>query len=358
MHRLSDAGLDQAIALLDADDVVRSALADRLPGSLAADPTQRRIAELWIGRHDGWEAEFAAEQRRRERIDAALAAVEAEEHSAGQTRADAARAERAESELAEAQATNERLRSHAATLAADLKRTKAALAEAEQRSEELAQQRARAVGELKSMERLAAERLDAMRDAERARDHALAQAADARNDADFAAGIANPVDPTAPGPEPSAPRSVRRRPIAPPPGLMDDSDEAAAHFCSQPGAVLLVDGYNQSMWRWPGLGLIEQRRRLVQSLAALHARRRLVIEVVFDGNSLPAMSDPSPRGLTVNFSPAETEADDVIIERVRELGESTPVLVASDDRRVRDAVRADGATLLTAAQLHHVMGTR
>jgi hypothetical protein len=60
-----------------------------------------------------------------------------------------------------------------------------------------------------------------------------------------------------------------RRPARLPPGMRDDSPEAAEHLVRMEGAVLVVDGYNASLaWR-PTLPIAEQRRRLVDALEEL-----------------------------------------------------------------------------------------
>jgi len=46
-----------------------------------------------------------------------------------------------------------------------------------------------------------------------------------------------------------------------PPGIFDDSVEAAEHLVRVPGVVLLVDGYNVSQLGWADLPIAEQRQR-------------------------------------------------------------------------------------------------
>jgi len=175
--------------------------------------------------------------------------------------------------------------------------------------------------------------------------------------ADAPAVSARPVEPVVPSaarraPGPARSRRTARETLKLPPGVLDDSSEAAEHLAAAPGAVLLIDGYNVTMHRWIDLPIATQRERLVDLLHTLAARTTLDIEVVFDGDDTAA---PAPAGrnlgVRLRFSPSGVEADDVIIERVRSLPSERPVLVASDDRRVQTSVKVSGANVLTAAQL-------
>jgi predicted RNA-binding protein with PIN domain len=75
--------------------------------------------------------------------------------------------------------------------------------------------------------------------------------------------------------------------------------------------------------------------------------------VVFDGADpvWPAMVPATARSVKVSFSPADVEADDVLLARVADLDPSRPVLVASSDRRVRDGAAAMGANVVSSPQL-------
>ena len=156
-------------------------------------------------------------------------------------------------------------------------------------------------------------------------------------------------------PQPSRQRRAapRRRPASLPPGVLDDSPEAADHLVRVPGVVLLVDGYNVSQTGWPELPISEQRRRLVDALTELAARTGAEVSVVFDGSDTawPAAVAATSRAVRVAFSPAGVEADDVVIERVAELPPTRPVVVASSDRRVQDGARSSGANVISSPQL-------
>ncbi len=151
-------------------------------------------------------------------------------------------------------------------------------------------------------------------------------------------------------------RGARRRPALLPPVLLDDSPEAARHLVGLPGVAVLVDGYNATLTAWPELPLAEQRLRLVDALSELAARTGARSEVVFDGDEVgPGLrSDTSPRSLVrVSFTASDVEADDVLIARAGAL--PLPVVVASDDRRVRDGARSVGANVVGVSQLLAVL---
>jgi predicted RNA-binding protein with PIN domain len=142
-----------------------------------------------------------------------------------------------------------------------------------------------------------------------------------------------------------------------PPGIYDDSVEAAEHLVRVPGVVLLVDGYNVSLLGWPELPIAEQRQRLVDALAELSARSGAEVTVVFDGADTPYLGivPATARAVRVVFSPPGVEADDVVISRVAELRPFRPVVVASTDRRVQAGSRLSGANVISSAQLLAVL---
>jgi predicted RNA-binding protein with PIN domain len=150
-------------------------------------------------------------------------------------------------------------------------------------------------------------------------------------------------------------RRPRRRPAPIPGGLTDDSEHAASHLLGRPNAVLLVDGYNVSMSAWPDCEIADQRARLERMLTDISARYAgLSVELVFDGAEVLPLSRAGARrapGVTVRFTAAGVEADDALLDLCEWYPHDRPVLVASDDRRVRDGARRRGANTLTARQL-------
>lgn len=159
---------------------------------------------------------------------------------------------------------------------------------------------------------------------------------------------------TAPGPPPRRPPGVsrrRRRPLVLPGGVLDDTREAVEHLLRVAGVLLLVDGYNVAKLGWPDLPLGEQRGRLLDALAGVAARTGSEIHVVFDGADVPAPVTEVARPVHVRFSPPGVEADDVLLALVDEVPPQRPVVVASDDHRVRDGARAGGANTVGARPL-------
>lgn len=155
------------------------------------------------------------------------------------------------------------------------------------------------------------------------------------------------------GRAPSDARKPRRRPHPIPAGVFEESLEAAEHLVRQPGALLLVDGYNVSLNAWPTLELRVQRDLLISALVELEARSGVRSVVVFDGDAPePVVRGPAARsGVTTEFTATDEEADDRILAIVAGATTAGPVLVASDDRRVQDGARALGANVLVRPQL-------
>ena len=110
-----------------------------------------------------------------------------------------------------------------------------------------------------------------------------------------------------------------------------------------PQLHVIVDGYNVTKTGYGELPLVDQRTRLVTSLAALRARSGLEITVAFDGSTAPPSQPRMPRGLRVLFSAPDELADDLIRRLVAAEPPGRPVLVATSDREVVRDVRRSGA---------------
>ncbi|MDQ3353445.1 MAG: NYN domain-containing protein [Actinomycetota bacterium] len=157
----------------------------------------------------------------------------------------------------------------------------------------------------------------------------------------------------------SAPCAPRRRPVSLPPGTFDDSVAAAEHLVRIGEVLVLVDGYNVTKLARPDLALPQQRSWLVDAALELAARTGARLELVFDGadERASAPADLGRRtGVQVRFSSAGTEADDLLLDRVAQVLPARPLVVASDDRRVRDGARRLGANVITSPQLLAVLG--
>jgi predicted RNA-binding protein with PIN domain len=139
--------------------------------------------------------------------------------------------------------------------------------------------------------------------------------------------------------------------------VFEEEDAAAAHLVRVPGCVLVVDGYNASLRRWPDEPIGAQRRRLADALGGLAARSNVDVHLVFDGagdqgGQLPAV----PRGrVRVRFTAAAVEADDAILDLVDRLPADRVVVVATDDRRVRAEAAARGANVIGQDQLFSLL---
>lgn len=174
-----------------------------------------------------------------------------------------------------------------------------------------------------------------------------------------AAAGAHPPPAARSGTRAARPSPPRRRPVPLPPAVFDDTFEAADHLVRVTGILLIVDGYNVTISSWPHLELPRQRHRLVDALAELAMRAGPSVHVVFDGAEAggrfgaPAAAR---RRMRVTFSPEGVDADEVIVNMVEELDPSQPVVVATDDREVRDAVRRRGGNVISVAQLLGVLG--
>lgn len=155
----------------------------------------------------------------------------------------------------------------------------------------------------------------------------------------------------------SRPDRPRRQAPPLPGGIHDDSVDAADHLVRLPGCVLLVDGYNATLATWADEELPAQRRRLLTALGRLEARvGGLDATVVFDGTGERRLGRSPSRHVHVVFTDAGTEADDVILAMVDQVDPDRPVVVASDDGRVRAGARRRGARPIGITQLQAVMG--
>lgn len=393
--RLPRRGADIVRRVLDED------LAFRARVTLAAAGFEDELgpaSTLFLVRPDGWEDQLNALA---EEVDEAAAVAE---ESAAEAKAER-RLRKAGERLARLEAEVDGLRRREAEAEAELAVLRRARNEAAERADGLEQAltaergeaarlrqaleeaRARAEAEAKAVDVAGSdpapappfdvaalgaalvEAGDSARAVARALDDAIALVADSAAGADASSGASPPVGrpaPSARSPRPgrtlSAAPVARRRPVALPPGLRDDSPEAAQHLVRANGVVLIVDGYNATLSAWPELPLPEQRRRLVDALAELAARTGADVQVVFDGSqdspgpaAVRDRARPARSPVRVLFSPVDVAADDVILELADGVAAHRPVVVASDDREVQDGARLRGAGVIGRAQLLGVL---
>jgi predicted RNA-binding protein with PIN domain len=148
------------------------------------------------------------------------------------------------------------------------------------------------------------------------------------------------------------PGRVTRRPLAPiPRGMAADDPKAVDAMLRTQHVVLVVDGYNVSMLAWGDASPSEQRERLLAALAGLQMRTRAGIIVVFDGADVEDVRTPRRPGLKVMFSPADEEADAVVVREASALPSHVPVIVASSDGWVANKARQVGARVVTSVTL-------
>jgi predicted RNA-binding protein with PIN domain len=363
------------ISVLDADAEFRERVADAVDRDDVG-----RAAWLWLARPAGWERELTQlleeldepvlPERERDADKALRRRVEGAERAAARAEE---RAARAHAELDRARHDLDAARAQHAALVARFD-------ELDERLAAAVTERRAAVAELKRVEGLLARRSAERRGLEeRIAELEVAGASEAeaappgpdarelRTLVDRLARRAAALDEdlsalrAALGPEPARPapaparRRATRRPERIPGGLTEESEQAATHLLQRPGAVLLVDGYNVSMSAWPEVDIAEQRMRMERLLADLAARTPgLTVDLVFDGAEvlpLARVGARRARGVTVRFTAADVEADDALLELADGYPHDRPVIVVSDDRRVRDGARRRGANVLTAAQL-------
>jgi len=151
-----------------------------------------------------------------------------------------------------------------------------------------------------------------------------------------------PADLVAPSEVPAAERPTSRGRSVDDPVLLDD-------LLRMPRAHLLVDGYNVSKTGWPHTTLADQRRLLVDGMAALAAQTGAEITCCFDGQ--PGHRAVAPvRGVRVLFTAGET-ADDLLRHLVAAEPPGRVLVVATSDQEVVRDVEAAGAWAVPAATL-------
>ncbi|MBK7624523.1 MAG: NYN domain-containing protein [Kineosporiaceae bacterium] len=136
------------------------------------------------------------------------------------------------------------------------------------------------------------------------------------------------------------------------PGLLAD-------LLTVPQTHLVIDGYNVTKTGYPALALTEQRRRLLDGLAALAARTGVEITCCFDGSdAVPAGPPPPVRGVRVLFSVPPMNADELIRRLVRSEPVGRPVVVVSTDGEVVSGVSRSGARAVASLALVRLLGSR
>jgi predicted RNA-binding protein with PIN domain len=383
-----DGGLraEVAAALLSRPDVAAvlegfdpAAVVSTASSAADSDTLDTFVAAVWAGSPQGWERALGAaaavdlERRARGALlaerDALFAQVGVLERDtaarAAATSAEAAHAAELTAKLASERAARRAAdeRATEATGAMDQLRTDldAARAALEQRAVELANAR----------EELGRER-DRRREAERTKAvpapiappvatvgaDELASLADAAGELTRQLRDAATRVETAAQPAPSARVPTDRpRPPAPatrtkpklPGGLVADTVDGVRAMLSQGGAMLVVDGYNVSNHAWPGATALMQRDRLERGLQQVAQRFGCEIVCCYDGDDTVGARPRRIPGVRVQFSARHEEADELVVDTVRELPKRVPAVVASSDGWVRQHAEAEGAVVVSAA---------
>lgn len=144
-------------------------------------------------------------------------------------------------------------------------------------------------------------------------------------------------------------RKGPRRRVALPPGVVGPSIEglrAALEVSGPDDPAVILDGYNVSMQAWGDAAPDTQRQRLCALLERFHVRTNRSVTAVFDGADVEGLRPPRRPGVRVVFSPADVEADEVVVAEVQDLPPERPAIVVSSDRWVQDHAEAEGALVV------------
>jgi predicted RNA-binding protein with PIN domain len=136
----------------------------------------------------------------------------------------------------------------------------------------------------------------------------------------------------------------------------DDDAAVLTELLALPQSHLIVDGYNVTKTGYGTLPLVEQRRRLVDALAALAARTASEVTCCFDGAQVEGSGATRVRGVRVLFSRPGVTADELVRRLVRAEPAGRPVVVVSSDAEVVRGVRGAGARAVPSSALLKLLG--
>jgi len=359
LSRIPGPSLSSVRRIVEADEAFRTRIAAGALPELV-DP----IGRLWLERPNGWaddvrrlvtEAEAAA--------DAADAAGELKKAEKRRDAAESAAARaRAEVLVLQEQVTAREsviddLRADVVKLTESLDELRAELVDTRNEARHSRDRASAALDKLKVAEAARVEAFAARGQAETVRDDVLADrsvlAADRSELARLAAGaeaLAEQLAALAAPQVSGAPKTVKRKALALPGGVLGDSS-AAGEYLFRSGASILVDGYNVAKLAWPSLDLAGQRIVLLDAIENLARRFGSDITVIFDGADVVGAAAEGRRIVRVMYSPAGVIADDVIRDEVRRLPVTRAVVVVTNDQAIVRDIRAMGANTMTSDQL-------
>jgi len=133
--------------------------------------------------------------------------------------------------------------------------------------------------------------------------------------------------------------------------LPPDDPGALDELLLLPRCHLVVDGYNVTKSGFGTLPLADQRRRLVDGLAAVAARTGAEVTCCFDGAEVDSRQASLVRGVRILFSDPGVSADDLIRRLVLAEPAGRPLVVVSSDAEVAAAARDAAARAVPAAAL-------
>ena len=121
---------------------------------------------------------------------------------------------------------------------------------------------------------------------------------------------------------------------------------------------LLIDGHNL-IAQVPGLSLADpnDEQKLIVMLRQYAARKQARIVVVFDsGNPGGKSKELSGGNVTAVFAGSHTNADRILMERIRELKNSGDWVVVSSDREVQQAAQRRKMNVWSSAEFARKIG--
>ena len=359
MSRLPTASLAAVRRIVEGDEGYRTRIAAGALPELV-DP----IGKVWLERPSGWQAEFVrlvAEAEQAE--EAADAAAELKKANKRREAAEQATARVQAELLGLTEQISMRddiiqgLRSDVTKLDEQLETLRVELTDARTEARHARDRAKGAAEKAAAAEQALAAARSAQGNAEVVRDDALADrsalAAERSELARLAAlseSLAQQLAAVAAPKSTGRPKSVPRKALPMPGGIVGDS-LAAAEYLLRSGASVVVDGYNVAKLAWPKLDLEGQRVVLLDAAENLARRFGCDITVVFDGADVVGATASSRRVIRVVYSPADVIADDVIRDEVRRLPVTRQVVVVTNDQEIVRDVRGMGANTMSSDQL-------
>lgn len=363
MARIPGPSLSSIRRIVEADDAFRTRIAAAALPELV-DP----IGKLWLDRPADWEDDL---RRLVIEADAAADAADAandlkkaeRRRDAAETAAARARAELVvlQEQVAKREAVVDELRTDMVKLNESLDDLRSELVDTRNEARHSRDRAAAALDKLQAAESARSDAFAAQGQAETVRDDVLADRALLVSERSELARLAAAAEvlaqqlATLADPRVSAaPKTVKRKALALPGGVLGDS-RAAGEYLLRSGASILVDGYNVAKLAWPKLDLKGQRVVLLDAIENLTRRFGSDITVIFDGADVVGAAADGRRIVRVVFSPAGVIADDVIRDEAQRLPATRAVVVVTNDLEIVRDVRSLGANTMTSDQLISLM---